>query len=237
MDRDVSYRGRWPLLAIPAGIFAFAVLILGSTVMSFDEGSITVAEDLGEQRTQLVVAQAMGFASVALLLVFSVGFYRLLQARLPQASMLSMVAGAALIASVGAGIVGYGSLASVTDTLPGDRLYFFEGDDPNEPVLEQEFPPEVKSTLYWDATNAICYSWVGVCAAAAATAVAVFKHRVLPTWTGYFSAAIGILMTLFVAVGLPFGAVFWGPLWLIVMGVALAVRMPEPAPRARMAAA
>lgn len=201
-------------------------MIAGTSVMGFEEGSNRVAENLGDRYTMLVLAQFAGWVATACLLVFSVGFYRLLQSRVPAASMIGMVAGAALLASVAANIAGYGSLASIADSLPGDRFYFVSDDDANDPVEEQRFPAELKATLYWDASNAICYAWIGVCAAAGATALAVFRYGAFAKWTGYFSAFIAGIMTLFVFVGLPFGAVFWGPLWLLVMGVALGLKAP-----------
>jgi len=234
LEQDTKGSPRWPLLGIAAGVLSAAAFIGGTSVMGWDEGSNNVAEKLGDKYNQLILAQLAGWMALAALLVFGAGFYRLMQSRLPQSSMLGMVAGAAMLATVGAGIIGYGSMASAADSLPGNRLYFFEVEDPDLPLDEQSFPAEVKSTAYYDASNAICYAWIGVCAAAGATAVAVFRHKVFPRWIGFFSAFIGIIMTAFLVAGLPFGAAFWAPLWLIVMGIALAVKAPawsrEPAP-------
>jgi len=206
-------------------------------VNNFDEGHVAVARELNDKRSIMALAQFAGWIATACLLVFAAGFYRHVRVRVPETSLLAIVAGAALFASVAANVVGYGSLASMTDSLPGNFAYFLEGDDPDEPLEEQRFPVEVKSTAYYDATNAVCYSWVAVCAAAGAAAVAAFRHNAFARWFGYFSAFIAAIMFLFVAIGLPFGAVVWGPLWLVVTGLTLGfARAKVPAARAHVAA-
>lgn len=194
----------------------------------FDEGSVRVAEELSTMRTQMVAGQLMGYLATGALLVFAVGYYRLLQRRLPGDSMAGQVVIASLVASVGAHIVGYGLLASLADGLPGNFAYFFEVESPNTPVGEQQFPAETKTAIYWIATNAICYGWIGVIPAAAASAVAALKHGAISRWMGWFSVAVATIGVLMIGVGLPFGATFYGPLWLAVMGIGLGLSLRSP---------
>jgi hypothetical protein len=227
---NIAPRGsseRWPWFAVAAAVLAFPILMLIMGAEVFDEGSIRVAEELSEIRGLLVLGQFMGFAATACLLGFAVGYYRFLQERLPAGSMSGQVAGAALIASVGALIVAYGLLATLADALPGDRLLLFGGETDSTRVLEQAYPAEVKSTIYWIASNAICFGWLGVIPAAVATASAALRHRILPRWIGWFSVVVAAIGSLMVAIGLPFGAVFYGPIWLGVMGVGLFFHLRE----------
>ncbi len=228
---------RWAWLAVAAGVLGFLAFLFSATVNNFDDGHVAVARELNDKRSIMALAQFAGWIATASLLVFAAGFYRHVRGRVPETSLLAIVAGAALFASVAANVIGYGSLASMTDSLPGNFAYFLEGDDPGEPLEEQRFPVEVKSTAYYDATNAVCYSWIAVCAAAGAAAVAAFRHDAFARWFGYFSAFIAAIMFLFVAIGLPFGAVVWGPLWLVVTGITLGfARANVPVARTQVAA-
>lgn len=116
------------------------------------------------------VGAAAGFLAVACLLVFAVGWRRWVD---HQASDLlaARLVPAALVASAGAMIIGYGFKGMLAIYLPGG-------------INAGDHPAEGLYTLFMINDLAPFFAWWGVAAAAAGVAWLAFRERLVVRWVG-----------------------------------------------------
>ncbi|CAN5755227.1 hypothetical protein BH23CHL2_BH23CHL2_34520 [soil metagenome] len=203
---------RWPLWGMGAGILGYAGHLL--TMPDVTEAQrATGAGVIAElERGPYHVGVVAGVFAVFCLLVFAAGWRRWASAHAP-ASLAADVVSLAIVASAGAMIVGYGVKGMLALYLPGG-------------INENTFPAEGLLTLYMIDDLGPFISWHGVAMAAVAVTWVSLRERVLPIWIGVVSL-VSVLPPLALLVltghsGFP-GVI--SPLWMVVIGIGLALRL------------
>lgn len=209
-------RNVWALWGVAAGVLG-AVTNVGlddqtSTLKKLQPWDATIIGELN--RTLYAAGVITGLAAIACLVLFVAGWKRWSERR--TTSLASGAVSVALTVSAAAMLVGYGVKGGLAEYLPGGS-----NDD--------NFSPDALLVLFTLNDTAGWYAWWGVVIAAGCCAWLGLRDRVLPVWLG----VIGVVALLPPTIAMVFtGAVaiagLVGPLWLIVLGLALALRREEP---------
>lgn len=203
-------RGSWHWWGVAAG-----VLGLVGHLITDPQGSLTPADrQLGQDVVELVergpyhVGAVAGYLAIGCLLVLAAGYRRWSDGLRPDV-LAARVLPAALVASVGAMIVGYGFKGMMAIYLPGG-------------LNQNEYPLSGLYSLFMINDLAPFFAWWGVAIAAAAAAWLGLRDRVLPLWIGIVSALAALAPLVFLAVtGLTGFAGVPTPLWLIIISLGL----------------
>jgi len=203
----------WALWAVPAGVLGVVTNVgLDDQTSDLEKLQPWDAATIGElNRTLYAAGVITGFAAIACLVLFIAGWKRWSSER-RTTGLASGAVSVALTVSAAAMLVGYGLKGALAEYLPGGS-----NDD--------NFSPDALLVLFTLNDTAGWYAWWGVVIAAGCCAWLGLRDRILPTWV----AAIGVLALLLPTIAMVFtGAVaiagLVGPLWLIVLGLALALK-------------
>lgn len=161
---------------------------------------------LAEGRTALAVFHGFTTVAALLLLVFGAGLARRLRASVPAGSILPSVAGAGITVTAAMQVAG-----SALDT------EFIEG------VTRPDTFVAESTALYGHWIGTVPYVWVTVGASALALAWVSLRHRGAPRWIGLVSLALGAASVVAGISPLQYVAGMTAPLWMLVVGVGLAV--------------
>jgi len=199
-----------------AGAAAMQVSVgLGATDYQKTGGDPAKAtEILHGQADSILVMHTTLMAATVLLPVFAAGLWRRLRPAVPGDSLLPAVASVGLVLTAVATLLGSG-----LDT----ELYF----GLNSP--SGSFPEEFGLVgAHWLAT--IPWLWAGAGLSGVALAAASLKYRAVPLWLGWTSLLLGGLTLLAGVSPLQYAAGFTGPVWLLVIGLGLALSRPAVPP-------
>jgi hypothetical protein len=215
MQADQQIGRRWPLwtaAAGGAGVLANFIFTTDLTDAERARGAVAAAADL--DRATYHASAVAGFAAVALLVVAAAGWWRFADSR--RTGLAGRVVPLGLLASAGAGVLGYGLKGMIAIYLPGGMNgggYYPDGLG----VLA------ALDDLFGYIT------WWGVGVALLAIAWLGLLERVLPRWIG----AVALLLML-PPLGLLLAFGFTGmtgvttPLALVVIGLGLGLRGTAP---------
>lgn len=167
-----------------------------------------IRERLGDQVPQLVATHLLLTAAAVLLVVVAAGLRRRLALRTPVDSLLPEVAAGGLALTAAVLVLGLGL---TTETVFGVAA---EGDL----LIDAEFAAVAG---HWVGT--IPWLWIGAGVTGVAVAVATFRHRAAARWIGWASAVLGGITLLFGLSPLQYMAGFVGPVYLLVLGLGLAL--------------
>lgn len=204
---------RWALWGTAAGVLGFV-----AHLASDPQGSLTPQQRrTGAQALDLVsrgsyhAGAVAGFLAVGCLLVFAVGWRRWAEHDAPELLAARLVP-AALSASAGAMIVGYGFKGALAVYLPGG-------------LDAGDYPAEGLYALFMINDLAPFFAWWGVAVAAAGVAWLAFRERLVVRWVGAVSVvAVVSPLGFLVATGLTGFAGVVTPLWLILASIGVARR-------------
>ena len=140
-----------------------------------------------------------------LLLVFSAGLKRRLDAQAPAGSLLPTVAAWGLGLVSVAGLLGTGL----------DTEFIFGVHESDQMV------PEV-GVFFGHWVGTIPWLWVGAGVAAVSLAIAALRHAAAPKWIGIVSLILGTITVLFGISPLQYMAGMFGPIWLLVVSLGFA---------------
>jgi hypothetical protein len=209
MARDGDQRNLWALWGVAAGALGVVTnVVLDDQTSHLKSLQPWGANVIGElDRSLYQVGVVTGFATIACLALFVAGWRRWAEPR--TASVASGAVTVVLTISAGAMLVGYGVKGGLAEYLPGGS----NADNFSSDALLVLFT--LNDTAGW-------YAWWGVVIAAGCCAWLGLRDRVLPIWLG----VLGVLAVLpplvaMVATGAVAVAGVVGPLWMIVLGVAL----------------
>lgn len=201
----------WALTGAGAAIAYLAGTIAGGIAdpvydpaKSGDPRAIMAA--FAEGRTALAVFHGFTTLAALLLLVFGAGLARRLRASLPAGSILPSVAGAGVVVTAAMQVVGSG-----LDT------EFIEG------VTRPDTFVAESTALYGHWIGTIPYVWVTAGVSALALAWVSLRHRGAPRWIGLVSLALGGASVVAGISPLQYVAGMTAPLWMLVVGIGLAV--------------
>ena len=205
-------RGRaWALTGAGAALAYLGASIAGGVAdpvsdptKSGDPRAVMAA--LAEGRVALAVFHALTTVSALLLLVFGAGLARRLRAALPGGSLLPGVAGGGVLVTAAVQVVGSGLDTEVIEGATRPDTFVAE-----------------TAVLYGHWIGTIPYVWVTAGAGALALAWAALRHRSAPRWVGVVSLVLGAATVVAGASPLQYVAGMTAPLWMLVVGVGLAV--------------
>jgi hypothetical protein len=211
--------GRWAWCGVAAGAAGIVANLLCD-----DQGSLTKAEkrsgaEVIDQlhRTTYHVGVVSGLVVVVLLIVVSAGWRRWADAE-RRDDLVAAAIPSALLVSAAALLVGYGFRGRLAEYLPGG-------------INAGSFPKEGLYVLFMINDNAPWFGWWGVIAAAALCGVLSFRQRVLPVWLGVVSAvAVAVPLLLLATTGGLALAGLFGPVWLLIVSLVVALRGLPSAP-------
>ena len=193
------------------GTAVASVTGIGSSMMSgavyepsLAGDAVGIVEKMSEQIVPMVVFHTASAAAALLLVVFAAGLRRFLQERMPLGHLAPQIASAGLL------------LVSVT-LLMGTALnteFIFGLADPALIVPET-------AVLYGHWIGTVPWFWAGAGLAALAVGVAGRRYGAVSRWLTWVSLVLGALTTLFAVSPLQYMAGMTGPLWLLVVSVAL----------------
>jgi hypothetical protein len=172
---------------------------------SIEGNAVQIADKLADQRPAMVIFHVAALVSALVLLVFSAGLKRRLDAQAPAGSLLPAVAAAGL------GLV---SVAGMMGTGLDTEFLFGTGD-------QSKMVPEA-AVVYNHWVGTIPWVWVGAAVAAVALAIAALRHAAAPRWIGYVSLILGGLTLLVGLSPLQYLAGMTGPIWLLVVSLGFA---------------
>jgi len=217
-------RAWWPLFGILAVVLGHTATWMVQFVLSMDQseaGGQVMFDAYNTDGTQLLfrASVGMGMLGVAALVVFGAGFGRMLEARLPEESILPAVAGNAIIATAGALLVAFVFRAMVFDTI-------------------SEYGVDTQVTTYSLSQNVPLAAWVGVAVAEAVAVIAAFRYGAFGRGFGWFSAVLAGLTLAVTLTGTPFPGNVATGIWLVGASVvAMRASAPRRAPRLQPALA
>jgi len=165
-----------------------------------------IADRLGDFVPEILVLHFAMMAASVLLLVFAAGLRRRLAGRLPSDSLLPNVAAAGLVVTSVVALLGVGFTTEIVFGLTDDEV-----------ALDPEFAAVVG---HWMGT--IPWLWVGTGVSGVCIALASFRHGALPRWIGLGAAGLGGLTLLAGLSPLQYMAGFFGPVLVLLLGVAFA---------------
>jgi len=206
-------RAWWPLFGILAVVPGHTATWMVQFVLSMDQseaGGQVMFDAYNTDGTQLLfrASVGMGMLGVAALVVFGAGFGRMLEARLPEESILPAVAGNAIIATAGALLVAFVFRAMVFDTI-------------------SEYGVDTQVTTYSLSQNVPLAAWVGVAVAEAVAAIAALRYAAFGKGFGWFSAVLAGLTLAVTLTGTPFPGNVATGVWLLGASV-VAMRASSP---------
>lgn len=199
----------WVLAGLGAGLAGIAsVVVSGMVDAVYDPANEGDAEAITEATSELV-PQILTFhtatmVSCALLVVFAAGLHRHLQKRTHPDSIVPGVAAIGLVMVCVAQLMGAGLTTE----------FAFGLSDPDVLV-----PETVVFFGHWIGT--IPWLWGGIGLTALAMASAALKQGAFARWVGWTSLALGALTTLFLVSPVQYMAGMTGPIWLVVVSIAL----------------
>lgn len=161
---------------------------------------------LAEGRVALAVFHALTTVAALLLLVFGAGLARRLRPALPEGSLLPGVAGAGVLVTAAVQVLGSGLDTELIEGVTRPDTFVAE-----------------TAVLYGHWIGTIPYVWVTAGASALALAWAALRHGAAPRWIGAVSLVLGAGTVLGGASPLQYVAGMTAPLWVLVVGIGLAV--------------
>lgn len=209
---DAASTSRWPVWGLAAGVLgAIGHIFSQPSVTREQRGSgVEVVSEL--DRAPYHIGVVAGLIAVFCLLAFASGWRRWATTTAP-ASLAAEVVSLALTASAGAMILGYGFRGTLAIYLPGG-------------INENTIPPEGLYVLYMFDDLGPFLSWYGVTMAAVAVVWLALREHQLPKWIGVVSLLLTIPpVGMLVATGLSGFAGMVQPLWLIVVGIGMALAL------------
>jgi hypothetical protein len=207
----VPARRAWPLTAAAAGLSGVvATLVLDGRGAVPDEVSLSPSlfEDLspGVYRASMVV----GYFCVVLLLVTAAQWRRHVEGRVPGSTAAHLVP-LGLLASAAGLTYGYGWKGALGNYMPGG---------PEAGMYDDQ-----GLYVYYLLTDFGAFlGWLGVVVAAGAVAWMSLRERTVSRWIGVVSVLPVLQTTLMVVgMGVPGVPALLAPLWLLVVGLGLAL--------------
>lgn len=200
---------RWSLWGAAAGVLGAVGHLFSFQRPSEAEVASGAGVIAGLERGPYHVGIVTGLAGVFCLLVFAAGWRRWAAAAAPVSLAAGMIT-LALTASAGAMMLAYGFKGALA-------IYLTDGID------EGTYPAENLLTLFMFDDFSAFISWWGVAMAAAAVAWMALRERRLPLWIGLLSVLVVLVPVAAVGItGLPGVPGLIGPLYLVILGPALA---------------
>ena len=203
---------RWAWWGVAAGVLGIVANMVTDPITALTNAQRqTGAAVLGQvSRLDFQIGAVAGFLAVGCLLAFTAGWRQWSERQGPPASAARLVA-AALTASAGAMIIGYGVKGPLAIYLPG-------GIDANT------YPRDGLYALFMLNDSAPYFAWWGVAIAAGGVAWLAFRERLVVRWVGVLSVLAVVIVLVWLAVGLTDFAGVAGPCWLVLASVGLARR-------------
>lgn len=196
----------WAAAGVGAGIAGIAGIAASMSITAvYDEKLGGDAEGIYERMQDFVpnilVFHTATLLGVVLLVVFSAGLRRRLQAQLPAGSLLPDVAAGGLLLTAVAGLMG-----SSLDTEFGSALIQTE---------RVKVVPEV-FVFYGHWLGTVPWLWVGAGLTGVALAVAALRHGAAPRWIGWVGAVLGGITLAFGLSPLQYMAGMVGPVFVVI---------------------
>ena len=216
-QRRVPVNGwSWPLFGAAAGVLGAIGHLFTDAKLTDEERASGAAVIDALDRTGFHIGIISGLAAVFCLLIFTAGWRKWVATHAPESLAGEMVS-LAFVASTGAMLLGYGFKGSLAVYLPGGMD---EGSYPNESLLSvfmfNDFAPYI--------------AWYGVAMAAIGVAWFALREHHLPIWFGIVAAVFALIPIGFLVVtGLPGFPGVIDPLWMLIFGIGLSVRLRRSA--------
>ena len=200
----------WVLAGLGAGLAGVASVVASSLVDAVydpanDGDPVAIAEATSELVPQILTFHTATMVSCALLVVFAAGLHRHLQKRTHPDSIVPGVAAIGLVMVCVAQLMGAGLTTE----------FAFGLADPDNVLV----PETVVFFGHWIGT--IPWLWGGIGLTALAMASAALKQGTFARWVGWTSLVLGGLTTLFLVSPVQYMAGMTGPIWLVVVSIAL----------------
>lgn len=202
----------WPLFGAAAGLLGAIGHLFTDAKLTDEERASGAAVIDALDRTGFHIGIVSGLTAVLCLLIFTAGWRRWTAANAPESLAGEMIS-LAFVASTGAMLLGYGFKGSLAVYLPGG---IDEGQYPNESLLSvfmfNDFAPYI--------------AWFGVAMAAIGVAWFTLREHHLPVWFGIVAAIFALIPIGFLVItGLPGFPGVIDPLWMVMFGIGLSVRL------------
>jgi len=201
----------WPLWGAAAGALgAFGHAVMQPFTTPAQRGSgLAVLGVL--DRALYHAGSVAGFLAIICLLVVTAGWWRWIERETP-GDLVARMLPLAFLASAASMIFGYG--------VKGNLAIYLRGG-----INQTDLPPEGLYVLYIIDDLAAFIAWWGVAVGAGAVALLSLRDGLLPRWIGAMSALVFLAPFGFlVLTGLTGFSGVVGPLWLIALGIGLALR-------------
>ena len=200
----------WVLAGLGAGLAGVASVVASSLVDAvYDPANggdpVAIAEATSELVPQILTFHTATMVSCALLVVFAAGLHRHLQKLTHPDSIVPGVAAIGLVMVCVAQLMGAG--------LTTEFAFAFAAPD------DAFVPESVAFFGHWVGT--IPWLWGGIGLTALAMASAALKQGAFARWVGWTSLVLGALTTLFLVSPVQYMAGMTGPIWLVVVSIAL----------------
>jgi hypothetical protein len=208
-------RPRWAVAGLAAGLSGIAAIVGSSLAGAVYEediagDAVAITDRLSEMVPQILVFNTASMVSSLLLIVFGAGLHRQLVQRVGTESLLPRIASSGLMLVAVALLMGSGLTTE----------FVFGVGEPDQLV------PETAAFFgHWIGT--IPWLWGGVGLTALVVAVAALRHGAYARWLGWTSAILGALTTVLAISPLQYMAGMVGPVWLVVISVALLLSRRE----------
>ena len=202
-----------PLTGVVAVILLLVALILEGSPPAADAPTEEVVRYHAENDATLLAASLIGSLSSVFLAWFGGSVFAAFRSVEGEPGRLGAIAfGGILLASAG-NVMLFGFVFAPADTV-GD------------------VPAEVTQTLSVLGALFVLPLAVGVLVALLASAVAVLRHRALPSWVGYVSMLVAVVYVVSAAFGAEAAITVWivtAMVWTVILSAALFLREPRPA--------
>ena len=207
----VRRSGRWAWWGVVAGAAGIVGTLLTDAQGAVWEEGVTLGSEAIRQveRAPYHVGVVVGFVAVVATLFAASGWRRWAGERAPD-NVAAGVVSAALTASAGAMMLGYGFKGSMAVYLPGG-------------MDEGTFTDEGLFSIWMFLDFAPYIAWWGTVVAAGVVTWISLRNRLLPRWIGFTSIPFAVAPLAFmVASGLP-GMSLLGTLWMVIVSLGLVV--------------
>ena len=171
---------------------------------SAGDPAAAITEAFDGLSTSLKAASALGFVSVALLVVFAVELRRRLEIETPASSAAPTLAGAGGLLA-GAAL----SVAFIVSAIAGT-------------LVDEGYRDTTLEAFGAFADNLAFAAWTPLGLTMAAVAVSSLRHQAVPRWLGVLSAVTTAMLVVALALGLPFASWILACGWLLAASVVLA---------------